>query len=200
MTTQRAYATRKAEGRERSLVTIAQAPILHDSFISEQNFGRLISSYNFSVNSVMAYSQPVCVCETTDSALSITANVISIVTLAYVLLLGVLYQVALKQRSKDSTGGLREDVKHLRQKLTDIKSMISPNHDKPNPIFAQLLEKASVDLISVERELSRTFSTAANSDKWYVVWGQLKHMRKRAALRRDVSAVNTRLDLCVQAW
>ena len=142
---------------------------------------------------------PACVCNSSYSALSTTANVISIITFAYVLLLGILYQIALSQRSKDSTNSLREDVTTLRQKCTDLKTAAQAVDAYPTPQFVpEFLDKINLELSSVERDLSCTFPPSASSEKWYVIWGQLKDVGRRAKLRRRVSAVQTRLDMYTQ--
>jgi hypothetical protein len=49
--------------------------------------------------------------------LSLTANAISILTLAYVLLAGILYCAVVHQRAKDSSSTIRADAATLRRKI-----------------------------------------------------------------------------------
>ena len=144
---------------------------------------------------------PVCVCDSSDSTLSTTANVISIITFAYLLLLGLFYQLALSQRSKDSADNLREDIKSLRQKYTELKTTAYVAGADPTALFwPEFLDKVNVELLLVERDLSRILPSSAMPKKWYVIWGQLKDVGRRARLRRRVVAVKTRLDVYTSFW
>lgn len=154
----------------------------------------------------MADPQPsCCICDPSDSALSTTANIISLITFVYVLLIGLLYQVALHQGSKGSIEGLREDVRDLRRRLNDLRAMYEfQQTDSANVQLNGLvgiLEIVSQELGSVERNINRTFpaTAEANGEKWYVVWTQMNNARKRAVLQRKVRTVDERVQSCVAA-
>ncbi|KAH7408810.1 hypothetical protein DE146DRAFT_647241 [Phaeosphaeria sp. MPI-PUGE-AT-0046c] len=160
------------------------------------------------INPAMAESQcPSCTCDASDSALSTAANIISLVTLAYVLLVGLLYQVALHQGSKGSTEGLREDVRSLRQKHSNLRSMYNFQQadcsNVPLGVQMNMLDLLDTDLDSVERQMNRTFTFAADGseigEKWYVVWTQMSNAGRRAFLQRRVRALDKRVEKCVAA-
>jgi hypothetical protein len=80
-----------------------------------------------------------CTCVNTDSALSVTSSAISIITLAYVLLIGVGYRVAAYQRAKDRSSGLYADATALRHGLDNIIPLNNSKPEKDDAILAKLL-------------------------------------------------------------
>lgn len=62
-----------------------------------------------------------CTCETSDSALSITANIIYNIALAYVLLVGLGYRLAIYQTETIQKSGLHSRVNALQAQVASIK-------------------------------------------------------------------------------
>jgi hypothetical protein len=62
------------------------------------------------------------VCKSGDSTLSTSANILSILTFAYALVAGTLYQIAIYCKEKNDAGpGMQEQIAHYRALISDIR-------------------------------------------------------------------------------
>lgn len=136
-----------------------------------------------------------CTCATTDSALSITANVISIVTLVYVLLIGIGYRCAVCRGDKDRSSGLYADAVALRKQ---IDSMIDDYGKEPACVegaFMSKLQYPSEELASIETLLAKGLKP---SDSWYLIYRQVQHARKKDKWRMKLESIHFRVKLAKQ--
>jgi hypothetical protein len=95
----------------------------------------------------------ICTCTTTDSGLSITASVVSIVTLAYVLLVSVIYQFAL-HRSAYSTTKLHWMIADLRGRLDGLAKWMQNGFLGPLDVEAAIfVQRLQFELQEMEEQL-----------------------------------------------
>jgi hypothetical protein len=138
----------------------------------------------------------ICKCETTDSALSLTANAISIVTLAYVLLLGIGYRAAVYQRARDRVSSYHADAKALRRQInTATNSVMAVATEEP--ILKEILNAADNQLSELEIKLLKDAETDAIDDKWYLIWRQVKYSRKREERIASLAVIKSQVDLYI---
>jgi hypothetical protein len=151
-----------------------------------------------------------CTCTTADSALSLTANAISIVTLAYVLLAGILYRAVVHQRAKDSSSTIRADAATLRRKIVlarenqnaiakaEKELLESQTHDGAVTWEAEVARNSpldNADLRRVEYVLEAASGAPNSSDeRWYQIWRQLYYARKRSDLTQRLARVQATLE------
>lgn len=134
-----------------------------------------------------------CTCDNSESALSTTANIISIVTLAYVLLIGVGYRIAAYRTASIRSTGLYADAAALRTKLDTITAM---NSEKPTPDdddLRSILERANSRLQAVEQYLS----LGLTGDKWSLIWSQLQQARKRDEWAASLAEIKAQVEFYV---
>lgn len=136
-----------------------------------------------------------CLCDSPDSPLSTTSSIISIVTLVYVVLVGVLFQCAVHQRAKTQSSALYKDARTLRQKINELRdpsSQQTPANDMP---VAALLTTADDELIRMERSLSfGPRNEEMPQEKWYLIWRQVEHARRREAAERSLATLQRRVE------
>jgi hypothetical protein len=130
-----------------------------------------------------------CTCMTTDSALSITANAISIVTLAYVVLIGIGYRVAAYQTAKERSSSLYVGTKTLRAHIDGISVSFNTYSE---PIMISILNDTRDRLSQLEINLEKGDKS---SDKWSMIWRQLRYTRRRDDWERDLDKIKLQVDL-----
>ena len=131
----------------------------------------------------MASTTPcTCTCETTDSALSITANIISVITLAYVLLVSIGYRVAVHQRRNRQTVDLSKDIEELQLKL----QRLTKDED-----FLRFAAGFSTGRSSIEQRLERLLREVQKiedtSQGWHLIWQELRYSHRRERCMEELS-------------
>ncbi|KAJ8108613.1 hypothetical protein OPT61_g8053 [Boeremia exigua] len=119
-------------------------------------------------------SRETCVCTSSDgdSALSTTANVISILTFAYVLIIGGLYQVASYHRANYDYSGLRDRATKLRKEAEEIQALYRERAEKlPGAEAWDMTSEAVKTAINLSQDLEKAERRA--SSKWYLVWQEV---------------------------
>jgi hypothetical protein len=116
-------------------------------------------------------------CNCGDSALSTIANILSILTFAYVLLVGSLYQYALHQRTQSTkswtemrmqAAQLQDAYSRLVQKETGLSFMQSQ--------FAGL----NTDVAKIINEIEHA---ETHGSKWHVVWRGMQERQTKLKLQ-----------------
>jgi hypothetical protein len=132
-----------------------------------------------------------CVCDSTDSPLSTTANVTSIVTLVYIVLASILYQL------RAIVGGIRllsaigEDAGSLRELVDSLTALTAWNEqrqDRSNKSLQTLLIRANNQLREAEDILSHSRGTIYMRST-RKAWMSFKFLRTRVNLEKKLSAV-----------
>lgn len=154
-----------------------------------------------------------CICETTDSTLSVVANVISCATLGYVVLVGMLYQFAIQQRSRSSSDELRGEAVLLRLQLNNIQERYEQTNialdQNTNPSVKQYpyelsdlydwFNRTTKELAATERDLALMFPSEAHSAKWYFLLQHLRSVGRKASMEKRLYDMRTRVSI-FQRW
>jgi hypothetical protein len=133
-----------------------------------------------------------CTCVTTDSALSITANVISIVTLVYVILFGIAYRIATYQTGRERSSGLYVGAKTLRVQIDGMSARFDASSEADEPIMASILNDSKDRLRRLEGNLEKGDKS---SDKWSMIWRQVRRTRRRDFWQRESEKIKSQVDL-----
>jgi hypothetical protein len=132
-----------------------------------------------------------CTCTTTDSALSIAANVISLVTLAYVVLVGIGYRVAIRQRSRTRSSNLYNDICTLQKKVESIQDSVRSKKVQGENDLDMILYMANHQLKSLINQFNVGYES---DDKWYLIWKELQLARKREEWEKMLGTVKHQVD------
>ncbi|KAI4637376.1 hypothetical protein J4E83_000192 [Alternaria metachromatica] len=115
-------------------------------------------------------------CDCRDSALSSTANVLSILTFAYILIAGTLYQVAALYRVKSDSDWAAVQAQATR--LRDFAWSI----ERRDAISTEFFKR----LDDLDKEIARKLPGNVATGKWHLVWRQARSTWDRAEIEEKL--------------
>ncbi|CAN9477882.1 unnamed protein product [Alternaria alternata] len=118
-------------------------------------------------------------CDCRDSTLSFVANVLSILTFAYILLAGTLYQIAALYRVKGSS-----DWAAVRTRAARLRDFAGPI-ERRDAISIEFFSR----LDDLEREIAHKIPGDKTTGKWHLMWRQLKSTWDRAEIEEKLSGL-----------
>ncbi|RYO27603.1 hypothetical protein AA0111_g7251 [Alternaria arborescens] len=118
-------------------------------------------------------------CDCRDSTLSFVANVLSILTFAYILLAGTLYQIAALYRVKGSS-----DWAAVRTRAARLRDFAGPI-ERRDAISIEFFNR----LDDLEREIAHKIPGDKTTGKWHLMWRQLKSTWDRAEIEEKLSGL-----------
>ena len=173
-----------------SQTIIVRVPALLRSSISHQNLKLLKPTAD------MASSLPcTCICDSPDSPLSTTANVISIVTLIYVVLASVLYQVRVLRNGIRLMYKIGDDMSSVREQIDSLIAWNEQRQDGGNKSLQTVLLGVDRQLRDAENILSQ-FDGTMYMRRSTQTWQSFKFLRTRAELERRLSTIKGDKVLC----
>ncbi|KAF2629407.1 hypothetical protein BU25DRAFT_420255 [Macroventuria anomochaeta] len=138
-----------------------------------------------------------CSCAGGDSALSTTANIISILIFAYVLLVGGLYQFASYQQSNGDTSELLEKAAEFRTQTHELKT----RHQEMNAKLKGLAKDTAVQAQEQNTNVTNIIGNVEKErgHKWCFIWREItfKPLRERVGLTQQLDLLQGRLHLKV---
>jgi hypothetical protein len=146
-----------------------------------------------------------CVCPANkDSALSTTANILSILTFACVLLLGTLYTFTSRLTSHSDIPEIRSQATQLRKQWhsrnAEFRALPTSAKQSNGHISYNLtrsLASSNENHRKLQSQLEALPSKADGSgERWYFVWRHLKDKRKRKELKDALSRTESSLITC----
>jgi hypothetical protein len=132
-----------------------------------------------------------------DDALSTTANVLLVLTFAYVVLLGTTYSFTTLFVMPINLTRLRLKADSVRQRLEAAKPLVAaaPSDIDPSRLrdlhfFLDWLDK---QITNLESELVEVPDRADGSgERWYLVWHRFRAKRKKEVLRGKIIEIEFR--------
>ena len=115
-------------------------------------------------------------CDCRDSALSSTANVLSILTFAYILIAGTLYQVAALYRVKSDSDWAAVQAQATR--LRDFAWSV----ERRDAISTEFFKR----LDDLDKEIARKLPGNFATGKWHLVWRQARSTWDRAEIEEKL--------------
>jgi hypothetical protein len=135
-----------------------------------------------------------CKCETTDSGLSIAANIISIVTLAWALYIGVTFRIESVLRGKWFLLDLEQRVNEFAQKLRGTMDIMGDSHDYEEAVGRDSLLRSLDTFRKTAARMGRLQAAQESRSHWRVVLGSYAAAKEKADLERTLDSVQTELD------
>jgi hypothetical protein len=135
-----------------------------------------------------------CRCQTTDSGLSIAANIISIVTLAWALYIGVTFRIESVLRGKWFLLDLEQRVNDFMQKLRGTVDIMGASHDFEDAVGRESLLRSLDTFRNTAARMQRLQAAQESRSHWRVVLGSYSAAKEKVDLERTLDGVQTELD------